>query len=166
MKKNHDVRSLARYLGMKIRVNKNTAYKNPVISGIYTLTGVCSDDPYCDVNIDNPSMYPLSDKEVHAKDCFPILKTLDQLTKKDQKKFFWERFTLLDQEEMDGLEIDPDFTVYCDGTSERDECVLDPYWANVLLSVSGGAVPDKDSPTGYVSVHDDLPCIKWEEEKT
>jgi len=147
---------------MSIRVNKNDSYDNPVLSGNYTLTGVCMDDPYFDVQIDNPGMYPLSDKEVHAKDCFPILKTLDQLSKKDQKIFFWERFTLLDQEEMDELEIYPDFTVYCSGTTDRDECALNPYWANVLLSVSGGAVLDENSPTGYISVHDDLPCFKKE----
>lgn len=162
MSKKHSARSLARYLGMEIRVNKNDDYKNPVLSGNYTLTGVCADDPYYDVDIDNPGMYPLADKEVHAKDCFPILKTLDQLSKEDQKRFFWERFTILDQEEMDGLEIYPDFTVYCPGTTDRDKHVLDPHWANVLLSLSGGAISDKDSPTGYVSVHDLLPCFKKE----
>ena len=150
--KKHSARSLARYLGMSIRVNKNDSYDNPVLSGNYTLTSVCVDDPYYDVGIDNPGMYPLADKEVHAKDCFPILKTVDQLSDKE----------ILD---IDGVESIDDVANDFSIIGDYHTCYFfsaDIKQGNQLLKLSAGAVPDKDSPTGYVSVHDSLPCFKKE----
>ena len=33
-----------------------------------------------------------------------------------------------------------------------------------LIDHRAGAIRDKESPTGHISIHDNLPCIRWRED--
>jgi len=112
-------------------------------------------------------------------DIYPILKTVDQLSEEERKLIYgsecykllpesWRGMTM--SEDVDWyppcLHIDYDFSYYNEvfDSMERQYCTVLPGQRTLesILELSAGAIPDKDSPTGFISVHDRIYCVKWE----
>tara|TARA_R110002051_G_scaffold312716_3_gene388121 strand:- start:526 stop:981 length:456 start_codon:yes stop_codon:yes gene_type:complete len=146
---NHTAQSLGKYIGMKLyyeaTIMGNTeGYIGKLIE--VSLSGiVCLNTIADEFSIDD---YPV----------VPILKTVEDLTDEEKREiysFMGCFFTLND--EMDSF-LDEDFT---DKTQRFPQLSIKN--GKDLLNISAGAIPDKSSPTGYISIHDNLPCKAWSE---
>jgi hypothetical protein len=171
MENKHTAKTLAKYLGMSVYVVSDSSYDDPVDSGTYILDSLDLGDRYHDIGLDNPAKYSLFGKEVHAKDVYPILKTVDDLTYEDIESVFdsvSHRYC-----KANGLTMTfKNETLFAyrytsksgDYTSSRNR--PDYFKMMKLLDMGFGAEKDEVSPTGFVSVHDlnRLPCIRWRED--
>lgn len=77
-----------------------------------------------------------------ANRLYPILKTVDDLTDVDLR-------ILGVMESVRNYSFNPGS--YSDAWLAREQ----------LLAIGAGAKANKKSPTGYVSIFDDLPCVRW-----
>ena len=100
--------------------------------------------------------------EIEGVEVYPILKTVDKLklSNKSELKHGFTIWPHLDcwprQGTGDGTPwIRPDFQIY------DIKAALNVVFLELFLKDGYGAIPDKDSPTGYLSVHDYLPCKEW-----
>ncbi len=134
----HTALSLAKYLGKKFFIERIDDKK---FNQIETL--------------DARLLMKIEDGEVSTLNRFyrfyPILKTVGDLTQTEFAEIF--HHGLRDRVNDDFLEMD-------------DNGGFEPiglYRFDTLMAHSAGAKKSQNSPTGYVSIFDNLPCKRWSE---
>jgi len=92
---------------------------------------------------------------------YPILKTAEDLTYEEKKEIYSRMvcFSFLDDDFIDKTQRFPQLSIK-NGTFNWTASFK---IGKDLLNISAGAIPDKSSPTGYISIHDNLPCKAWSE---
>ena len=134
----HTAKTLAKYLGMEVAI----FFDETQFEGVDEL-----------ITVDLESKVPLITKErlvnggatphlQYVKNVYPILKTVEDLTK-------------------DELENIPSFDRRLETTFMGDSITIEG--GTYMLHKGIGAIPEKKSPTVYVSIHDNLPCVRWNE---
>ena len=141
----HTAKTLAKYLGMEVWVedDENGHYK-----GRLTQIDECG-EMYVDIQ----------DGPYYLGEVYPILKTVDDLTDSDIK-------VLKVASDLKDNSWPKNFNVPKTKFKESFY-TFDAIYAryiNTLLTINSGAIKDLHSPTGYFSVLDNLPCIRWRED--
>jgi hypothetical protein len=124
----HTAQSLGKYLGRKIFIDS----KGSGLTGTAILNGVDMVEGYLSI-FDNLTQIHQDFKLGSGNEVYPILKTVEQMEGVDH--FYMQ-------------DIDYEFEHF--GLSVEA--------SEALLWISAGAEPHKQSPTGYISIHDGLPC--------
>jgi len=139
MIKQHTARSLARYLGMEVRVNSfnEQLFQNSK----EVLAGILSSPDHFSLEYDH-GFYSLEEHDI-----YPILKDHTQLTDEDVRKAYgWSCLKDFIQEDFG-----------------KASSKISLKAATILINCSYGAIKDKESPTGYVDLWG-YPCVLKEKE--
>lgn len=149
------VQRISKYLGKKVWVGTEFG---PGYTGI--LNEVFYRDLEIQVIAEDETEHRFFGTEISSY-IYPILKTVENLTEEEIESI------LINYHDMNGkAKFNDNFSFIFKGCTTGD---YNPF-ANLpchsifkLLSINAGATHYKDSPTGYVSIHDGLPCKRWSE---
>lgn len=144
---NHTAKTLAKYLGKDVWFIGDIDFPEMVVV-LESVRNRCNE-----VTLglgDEGSEDEISADPNHV---YPILKTVENLTEEEVKEL-WGGTTRFEIEEIN---------------------LFNPYQFRWLIDNQTGAIPpmpnhrkgidpNKKSPTGYISIHDNLPCIRWRED--
>lgn len=145
----HTAQSLKWCLGMDVLIPENDAYYRPIIGKLVSVS-------VKSCKVDNGiSLGPFINYK-YSLPVYPILKTADQMT---------------DEELLDVFKVNKNFIRLscCENLSKRNYSKesewyktrmdhLTFYEGIKLIEKGYGAIPDKDSPTGYVDLFG-MPCV-------
>jgi|TARA_R100000501_G_C2625668_1_gene119161 hypothetical protein len=138
----HTAQSLGKYLGRKIFIDS----KGPGLIGTAILNGVDRLEGYLSL-FDNLTQTHQDFKLGSGNEVYPILKTVEELHKnKHILASQIDCFSLIWRTECDRVNLKAIDTL-------QIACILQE-----LLKLGYGAMPNTASPTGYISIHDGLPC--------
>ena len=145
----HTAKTLGKYLGMKVYCDKEKK-----VGELYRLSSGNGVDLLSETTPRKWSR-DLTEHTGHTPlPVYPILKTVDDLTEED---YPYSPFNNI----LTGVCLRDEFE------PGKNDMGLTLFRASELLQGllinNAGAVPDKDSPTGYVSIFDGLPCKRWAE---
>lgn len=151
----HTAKTLGKHLGDPVWVDRG------IDSFIATLISVDLKSDYFKVEWVKNSLYKKNDiwsNLVHKTGFYPILKTVTDLTEEDRPTLDFGSSGIFDSDFK--IEVEKDSYCCCKTFDVHTMGNL-----KALLDINAGAIPDKDSPTGYISLHDlpkKLPCKRWE----
>ncbi len=152
--KQHTALTLAKYLGQKVCYKRDNL--DFFMVGKLSKLNIRSNRAICFTEIKASNDYQEDEfinEAFEIKNCFPILKTVEDLTEEERETIFGS------------IPIDfiaEDFTDY-----SRDSIILEGGLTldrcKNILKINAGAIPNKKSPTGHVDFWDTLPCKRWSE---
>lgn len=161
MKTKHTAETLKYYLGREVYVSH--IRKRILIDGVFNLvsiTHVYNGDGLCELANEYRCLGNLYINEFFI---YPILKTTEELTAEDAQRMLLETYDMQrDRRDMTFLGNFSKIMRTNSGWEYAHTVDIGPLETNMIVSNGYGAIPNEDSPTGYVDIFGN-PCVTYKQ---
>ena len=153
MKTKHTAETLKYYLGREVYIDRGVARHAATLIRISSKSEMVKVEWEAH-NGNNFTEEDISKESIKASQCYPILKTAEELTEEEFNQVY------INHSNIDYMFLENDFEIELLNCNECLGEVVRPqaYEIEKLINLGYGAIPNEESPTGYVDLFGN-PCV-------